>query len=150
MNRILFALLAPFFLFATNVDMWQHSHEFVLKKDEFAKVVFKKHEEEKTYDKEGELFFRWTLYHNELLTLLVNYEGFPKQYILKKEYKRDALRVYLNDDYTKEFDRAYAVLRFREFENENATLQVQVHDVVNDMIEVDFIDPKKEKGENVK
>jgi len=69
MNKFLILFL-PLFLFA---QFWDFPHTIKLKKDETA--YFDVYYRNKIYP----FRFRWTLYINNILTLLYNYDSFPRQ-----------------------------------------------------------------------
>ncbi len=93
------------------------------------------------------LTMRWTLFQNERLVLLVNYDGFPTQYILQKKYKRNSIKIALRDDYHDSFKRAIMIVTFTEFDEakKTALLKASISDP-NKRIEIKFINPEKDKG----
>jgi hypothetical protein len=133
-------LLLPLFLFSFS---WDYSHEFVLKKDQLALVEVLKRED----SSKRVLAMRWTLFQNERLVLLVNYDGFPTQYIVQKKYKRNSIKIALRDDYHDSFKQAIMIVTFKAFDDakKTALLKVSVSDP-NKQIEITFIDPEKNKG----
>jgi len=144
MSKIWLFLLIFFSLATAKLIDWDYTHSFNLKKDEIAKIQITKKDYTSQPKPDGELEFRWTLYHNDLLILLVKYEGFSTQYTLKKKYKRDAVRIYLLGDYDNIADRVYLILRFSEFKKETATIEAMIRDPKK-RIEVKFIEPKRDK-----
>lgn len=132
----------PLFLLATQLFAFQfkyeYKHTFVLKKDEVATINIVKKEGK---DKQS-IYFRWTLFANDRLVLLLNYDSFPRQYILQKRYKRDRVRIYLRDDYKNIYDRSYLVLKFREFDKKSAKIEADISDKEK-VLDIKFIDPKK-------
>jgi len=83
MNKLFF-LLFPFFLFA---QTWSFPHKLILKKDETA--FFDVYYRQKIYPLE----VRWTLYINNILTVLYKYDGFPRQITLFKDYPLNTFRI---------------------------------------------------------
>ncbi len=140
MKKLFLALFLPTFIFAFK---WDYAHDFVLKKDEVGVVEVTKRE-----DRTKRLLeLRWTLFTNERLVLLVKYDGFPTQYILQKEYKRNSIKITLRDDYHDAFNRAFLVLKFDDFDEakKRADLKLFITDAKK-RVEIKFIDPKKSKG----
>jgi len=140
MKKLFLALLLPLFVFAFK---WEYTHDFVLKKDELGLIEVIKRED----SKKRVLSVRWTLYQNERLVLLVKYDGFPTQYIIQKEYKRNSIKITLRDDYSEGSKRCYLILKFEDFHEDKKTALIQAF--VTDpkkRIEIQFIDPKKSKG----
>ena len=111
-------LLTPFilmtFLFG-GMENFDFTHLFVLKKDQTAVVEIIK-DYPRTFEHEGVLRFRWTLYHNKRLVLLVDYEGFKTQYILETKYGRNTIKLFLTGDYPRVDKRPFMLLSFSEFD----------------------------------
>ncbi len=128
MSKIGAVLLICLFLNSKILANWDYSHSFKLKKDEIATIsVIKK--DYKTRSKlDGKVKFRWTLYHNDLLVLLVDYEGFKTQYVLKKESKRDTVTVNLMGDYARVDQKVFLVIKFIDFDNNIATIDANIRD----------------------
>ncbi len=99
------------------------SHTFVLKKDETAVVEIRK-DYPKTFPKEGILVFRWTLYQNRRLVLLVDYEGFKRQHVLMPRYGRRSVRVYLTGDYRRIDRRPFVLLTFESFDSKKGVAKI--------------------------
>ncbi len=120
---------------------WDYTHLFVLKKDQIAKVKIFKSDGSKL---SGDLRFRWTLFVNEGLVLLVKYEGFPTQYVLYKKYQRDSIRIWIKKKPSKEWLASYLLIQFSDFDlkKDLAFLKVFIKDPSKDM-DVSFIDPKR-------
>ena len=119
----IFILLLSCFLYA-KID---YSYSYTLKKDEIAKIEIKK-DYLPTKKSEGILKFRWTLYKADRLVLLVDYEGFKYQYILQKLYQRDRVKINLLRDFPEIKNQAYAIIAFKDFKNNKATLEVFIKD----------------------
>jgi len=94
------------FLFSTFLlaeQSYEFRHQFILKKDEIGNVFINRKEVTKKPTKDNPnneylLKFRWTLYTNQLLTVLANYRGHPTQYIMKKTYPMESVIIPLLPD----------------------------------------------------
>ena len=140
MKNLLLVLLFPL---SVSAFKWEYTHDFILKKDELGVVeVIKREDSTKRL-----LSLRWTLYENERLVLLVKYDGFPRQYIIQKEYKRNSIRITLRDDYSEESKRSFLILKFDDFKHDKkrALIKAFIADPIK-RIEIKFINPKKSKG----
>ncbi len=115
MSRILFTLFALVTLLAARAENFDFRHLFSLKKDQVVEIEIKK-DYPKTFPKEGLLRFRWTLYHNRHLVLLVAYEGFKTQYILEPRYGRKTVKLYLTGDYPRIDKRPFVLLSFNAYD----------------------------------
>jgi len=96
-------------------DEWTFEDTFALKKDQLQHIEI--HARQKTHH----LAFRWTLYSNGGLVMLVNYDGHRFQPLLYADYKRDGFRIDLfakpNDASPMQFETPYALLLFRSFDD---------------------------------
>ncbi len=144
MSKIGLILLLSLSLIGKDLVSWDYTHTFKLKKDEIATISVIKKEYENQSELEGKLVFRWTLFHNDLLILLVNYEGHPTQHVLQKVYKRDAVTISLLGDYEQLNQRVLLKLKFSDFSKDIATLDALIYDPKK-RIEVQFIDPKRKQ-----
>ncbi|RUM66585.1 MAG: hypothetical protein DSZ06_02945 [Sulfurospirillum sp.] len=134
MSKILFLLLISQALFPFN---WDSLHTYTLKKDQVAKVEITNRE-----DQTKELIkFRWTLYTNKRLVLLLKKGAYPTQYILQQRYKANSIKINLSDEYIDEFDRAFLRLSFKDFKSKKAKFDLFVSDPKKRFY-VEFIDPK--------
>ncbi len=115
MSRVLLVFFTLVTLLVANVENFDFTHTFVLKKDQIAEVEIKK-DYPRTFPHEGILRFRWTLYHNKRLVLLVDYEGFKSQYILEPIYGRKTIKIYLTGDYLRLDRRAFVLLTFDNYD----------------------------------
>jgi hypothetical protein len=123
MSRTLFALLFGISsLFGS--FKFDYQKDFDLKKDEIASIKITKRANKDSQN----LNFRWTLYSDDKLVLLVKYDNFPTQYLLQKEYKRNSIKIYLRDDYLKSFKRAYLILQFVDFKDKRAHIKALISD----------------------
>ncbi len=140
MNKLFLSLLL---IVSLSAFEWDYQHEFLLGKDEFATVeVIKREDQSKRV-----LQFRWTLYQNDRLVVLVNYDGFPTQYVLQKKYKRNSIKIPLRDDYLIGSHRSYMILNFSAFNDakKSALLKTFIVDPKK-RIEIKFIDSNTSKG----
>jgi hypothetical protein len=144
MSKLVVFLLFSLSLFSGEFKDWDYTHTFTLKKDEVAKIRVIKKEYESQPKPEGDFSFRWTLYHNKLLVLLVNYENHKTQYALQKLYKRDAVTFNLLGDYENFNQQVILKLKFLEFSKDKATLEAMIYDPKK-RTEVEFIEPKKKR-----
>jgi len=135
------------FMFATllhgGAENFDFTHLFRLKKDQIAEVEIKK-DYARTFKHEGTLRFRWTLYHNKALVLLVDYEGFQTQYILETAYGRNTVKLFLTGDYPRVDKRSFVLLSFSAFDTKtkHAKLLAEFADPEK-RLEIKIIKPKK-------
>ncbi|RUM65114.1 MAG: hypothetical protein DSZ05_06665 [Sulfurospirillum sp.] len=115
MSRILLIFSVWAVLLSAGTENFDFSHMFTLKKDQIAEVEIKK-DYPRTFAHEGILRFRWTLYHNKALVLLVDYEGFQTQYILETRYGKNVVKLFLTGDYPRIDKRPFVLLRFDSFD----------------------------------
>jgi len=146
MNKIWVILLICSSLFGEKVSNFQYEKIFKLNKDDIATISVIKKDYKTQSELDGKLKFRWTLYKNDLLVLLVNYEGFATQHVLQRIYKRDTLSVSLMSDYERTQDRVFLVLKFSDYDEKKkiAMIEAKIRDP-RSRVEVSFIDPKREK-----
>jgi len=134
MSKILFLLLTSQALFSFK---WDALHTYTLKKDQVATVQITNRE-----DQTKELIkFRWTLYANDRLVLLLKKGAYPNQYILQQRYKANSIKINLSDDYTDEFDRSFLRISFKEFKDSKAKFTLFFSDPKKRFV-VKYIDPK--------
>lgn len=141
MHKFVLVLLFCISLYAAPAISWDYTYTYKLKKDETATISVIKKDYTASSKADGKLYFRWTLYQNDLLVLLVNYEGVPSQHVLKKSFKRDAVRINLTGDYKREDQRVFLILKFSDFEKTKniATVKAMILDPKK-RIEVNFMD----------
>jgi hypothetical protein len=144
MSKVGLIVLLCISLSSANLVNWDYTHTFKLKKDEIATISIIKKEYENQSKLEGKLTFRWTLFHNELLILLVNYEGHPTQHVLQKIYKRDAVSISLLGDYEHLNQMVILKLKFSDFSKDIATIDALIYDPEK-RVEVQFIDPVRKR-----
>lgn len=146
MNKKVFliTLLLVNLAFAKNQKMWEFQHSFVLKKDQVANVYIdeiniKNKQKNSTYL----LKFNWVLFENGNLVLLLNYMGYPHQYILKREQALDGIKIQLLSDSWSFNSEVYALINFSNF-NKNkqmAGINVYIKDRMKRVL-AKFKDPK--------
>lgn len=129
---------------------YEYQHQFILKKDEIGNVFINRKEVTKKPTKDNPnneylLKFRWTLYTNKLLTVLVNYRGHPTQYIMKKTYPLESVIIPLLPDGEDVINsRVYLKMVFNDFNqsSKEAIFDIFIEDT-NQRIEVEFKPKKK-------
>lgn len=129
---------------------YEFQHQFVLKKDEVGLVLINRKEVTKkpTADNPNNeyiLRLRWTLFTNNMLTLLVNYRGYPTQYVLEKKYPLQSIVIpLLPDGENKMVAQTFAKIVFNDFNQSNreAILDIFIEDN-QQRIEVEFKPKKK-------
>jgi len=129
---------------------YEYTHQFILKKDELGFIVLNHKEVTKKPTTENPnneylLKLRWTLFTNNMLTLLVNYRGYPTQYVLEKKYPLESIVVpLLPDGNNRVVSRTYAKIVFTDFDqrNKEAILDIFIEDN-QQRIEVEFKPNKK-------
>ncbi len=93
---------------------WDSEFEIKLQKDEI--------KEFKIFDRvrEKSLFFHWTLYINRGMVVIANYDGYPRQYILYKDYNRNSFQIPLYKP------RSALMVEFADFKEDNKTAKFRV------------------------
>lgn len=113
MNKIFIFFVLSVFVFA-KAPLWSTDKNIVLKKDQiYEGKVYQGHLEKP-------LKFRWTLYKNFGLVVLLNYDKFPYQFILYKDYQRDTFKLKLFDSHSIS-EVPYLYLSFKDFDEKNNT-----------------------------
>lgn len=111
--RLIFCLLLTLtFAFAKMPD-WKMERFLELQKDEFYRVGFTINNEQKT------LSLRWTLHKNEGLVMHLNYDRFPHQFILYRDYKRACYKVELfkpQQGFVVYYEAPYAMVCFKDYD----------------------------------
>ncbi|NCD12966.1 MAG: hypothetical protein EOL93_10485 [Epsilonproteobacteria bacterium] len=153
MSKLVVAL-GIFFLGAVSLCTapieYEYHHQFVLKKDEIGLVLINRKEVTKKPTAENPtneylLKLRWTLFTNSMLTLLVNYRGYPTQYVLEKKYPLSSIVIpLLPDGENKMLTQTYAKIVFTDFDQRNreGILDIFIEDN-QQRIEVEFRPKKK-------
>ena len=91
-------------------DDYSLKKEFALQKDEQKKFLVK-------YANERKLFtLRWTLYINDVLTVLHSYDVQVGQHALQKNHVNQSFRVQLKARGIKEHNAPYLLVQFKEFD----------------------------------
>ena len=123
MNKLLFLFL-PVFLFA---EFWNFPHTVKLKKDET--IYFNVHYLRRIYPFE----LRWTLYINEILTVLYRYDNFPRQITLYKDPPLNTFKVpiaKIPEIYP------YFYIEFKDFNGKIATFDIYIKN--GDRVKVEY------------
>jgi len=112
MNKIF--LFLPLFLFAEFINF---PYTFSLKKDEIKSFII--------YYKKFEypLKIRWTLFKNDFIIVHYNFNNFPRQTALSKNYPLDAFKINLTA-----YERIYPYLyiKFVDFNDKIATFKIDL------------------------
>jgi hypothetical protein len=111
MNKF-FLFFIPFLLFAVPI---QFPYTLKLKKDELFKMNVYYLNRVYTFE------IRWTLYINDIITVLYNYDNFPRQVELQKKFSQDAFKVpvaYIPENYP------YFYIKFDDFNGKIATCTI--------------------------
>ncbi|MDD2383788.1 MAG: hypothetical protein PHN18_06315 [Sulfurospirillaceae bacterium] len=147
MNRTIvifsFLLLLTSTLFAK--QSFEYQHQFSLKKDEIATIIINRKEVVKKPQNDNPtneyiLHFRWTLYANNTLIVLVNYRGYPTQYTMQKKSPLDSVIIPLLPDSIDRINgRVYLKMVFNDFSqgNKEAIFDIFIEDT-NQRILVEF------------
>lgn len=153
MNKIFFAsvvvMFSAFSLMSAPLQ-YEYQHQFALKKDEIGSVWINRKEvtkkpTAKNPNNEYLLKVRWTLFTNNMLTLLVNYRGYSTQYVLEKKYPLSSIMIpLLPDGENKMVVQTYARIVFADFDQRNreGILDIFIEDNAQ-RIEVEFRPKKK-------
>ena len=132
MSRILLIVSVLVTLLSAGTENFDFTHLFTLKKDQTAVVEIIK-DYPRTFRHEGVLRFRWTLYHNKELVLLVDYEGFKTQYVLETRYGKNTIKLFLTGDYPRLDKRPFMLLSFSDFDDKTKRAKLLT----------EFADPEK-------
>jgi hypothetical protein len=110
MNKIFF-LFFFCITWALSANTWDHQFHYKLKKDELANIVLYKTKANSKELKKSEFIFRWTLVVKDRVTILVNNQGYPHQYILYEKRSLKSVRLPLMPDGSNRLtDNAYILL----------------------------------------
>ena len=102
-------------------NLFEHQHRFILKKDEVGLVLINRKEVTKkpTADNPNNEYIvrlRWTLFTNDMLTLLVNYRGYPTQHILERKHPLKTVIIpLLPDSGDRVASKTYLKILFTDF-----------------------------------
>ena len=120
MKKAVLFLLLSIFVHAIDTNFWDYSFQTELKKDEIYRLSVDDTEIVK------QLYFRWTLYHNEGLVLLVNYDGHPHQFILYDRYNEDSVRLKIARKVRYSTHAPFLLLIFKEFDFSTRKAQFEI------------------------
>lgn len=96
MNKFFFLIIFLFSSINAAPMEWTHSHRFVLDKDELGIVLT--NEMAAKWKEKKKFIFRWTQIVKNRVTVLVNNDGHPHQYILYKKRSLDRVKFNLLSD----------------------------------------------------
>ena len=123
MNKF-FLIFLPLFLFA---EYWIFPHTLELKKDETA--YFSVYYNQKEYP----FKIRWTLFINDILTILYRYDNFPRQITL---YKNPPLNTFKIPIVNFAENYPYFYIEFKDFNGKIATFDIYLKR--GDKVNVEF------------
>lgn len=146
MNKIFFLLffLASTLLYAKGQQTWEYQHRFLLKKDQIAQIHFNSVAlANKQKNSSFLLKFGWVLFENENLTLLLNYKGYPHQYLLKSGKPIDGVKIDLLSNSNGLRGRVYALIDIADFDQQKQLARIDVY-IRDDTkkVRIKFQDPK--------
>lgn len=111
---ILLYLLCSSFLFSITRDYWTHNEKVSLSKDQFYTAwIYRDKGTSKEYKKL--LYFRWTLFHNKMLTMHLNLEKFNHQFILTNDLSMDSFKLSIFDSFSG-IENPFLFIRFDSFD----------------------------------
>ena len=110
MNKIILYLLLSIYSYAIDTEFWDYSFKTELAKDQLYSLSVDDLELKKR------LVFRWTLFHNNGLVLLVNYDGHPHQYVLYERYQENTVRLKIARKAGYTAHAPFLLLVFKEFD----------------------------------
>jgi len=152
MSRIIAGICLASFLASTLLgeELFQYQHQFILKKDEIGSIFINRKEVRKKATKDNPnneylLRFRWTLFANNSLIVLLNYRGHPKQYVLEKKSPLESIIIPLLPDGEDVINsQVYAKIVFSDFNqsNKEAVFDIFIKDI-GERILVEFKPIKK-------
>ncbi len=139
MSKIVWIFL--FCFLELNAAKWKYQYQFILKKDQIAKVKIS-YRDKKVFLRDGEFDFRWTLYKNGALTTFSSYQKVKSQHILYEGYRLNSFEVELVPRGTNQLDRIYLLVVFESFDKKNKTATVDMF-IKDDNVKTlaEFIDP---------
>ena len=139
MSKIVWIFL---FLFVeANALQWKYQYQFILKKDQVAKVKIS-YRDKKVSLRDGEFDFRWTLYKNGALVTFSSYQKVKAQHILYDKYRLNSFEVELVPRRILPSNRIYLLVVFESFDKKNKTATIDMF-IKDDNLKIlaDFIDP---------
>ncbi len=128
---------------------WKYQYQFILKKDQVAKVKIS-YRDKKVFLRDGEFDFRWTLYKNGALITHSVYQKVEHQYVLYQTHRLDSFEIELVPMGVNISNRIYLLVVFESFDKKNKTATIDMF-IKDDNVKIlaDFIDLNN-KGINVK
>lgn len=123
-------------------DYWIHNEKVSLKKDKFYTVwIYRDKKTKKEYKKI--LYFRWTLFHNNMLTMHLNLEKFNHQFILQEDIFMDSFKLNIFDSFAG-LENPFLFIRFDSFDvkKKEANFTFLIRDEFGS-IEVEKIEEKR-------
>jgi len=146
MNKIFFLLffLTSTLLYAKNKQIWEYQHRFLLKKDQIAQIhIDSVALANKQKNSSFLLKFGWVLFEGENLTLLLNYKGYPHQYLLKSGTPMTGVKIDLLSNSNGLRGRVYALIDITDFDQQKQMAYFDVY-IKDDKskVQIKFQDPK--------
>ncbi len=129
MNKALFLVLLPLWLHAQIV--WDKVQHVKLKKDQFFHATFSETGPEGGVVKRV-FKLRWTLFVNEGLVTLINYQGFNNQTVLYTRPNLDTFNLKLLPRIAGELRAPYMSIVFKEFDDTNREAYFDIYIKDND------------------
>ena len=137
-----FILLFPLLLFAFDpLKYWWIDDVIYLKKDYPA--IYTIFYNNQTYI----LKFRWTLYKNDGLVMLYNYQNHPFHNVLYKNYQLNSYKIKINSEDS--INSPYLMLYFRDFKDNVARFEILIYNPEKN-IEIKLNEVRYRKKEWVK
>ena len=134
-------LFFPLFIFAISPTYWWIDDTIFLQKD--YPVIYKIKYQNKIYT----LKFRWTLYKNDGIVMLYNYENHPYQNILYKNMQLNGFKKFISFRDTPKAP--YFMIYFRDFKDNIAKFEFLVYNPEQN-IESNINEPRYRNKEWVK
>ncbi|MFA6145093.1 MAG: hypothetical protein WCW84_03685 [Sulfurimonas sp.] len=129
------------FVFTLNAEPWRETKTFILKKDEFAKIVIKSISPKL----ERVFFWRWTLYTDKKLVVHENFDRVVGQHMLDID-RHQAFHKRLLGAVKSERDVPYGLVVFKKFDDVNKTAQFDFFLIDREnRIEADYVSKEAKK-----
>ncbi len=124
MNKVIVSLAILLSLLSgAEKSNWTHTYKYTLKKDELAKISFSNVKSKDKYS----FFFRWTTIVSDRVTVLLNYKGYPHQYILYKKRSLDRVKFFvLSDGKNRLDDKSYIIVALDEINQEKKIVSFDI------------------------
>ncbi|WP_331773782.1 hypothetical protein [Sulfurospirillum sp. 1612] len=147
MNKICFLLffLVSTLLYGKDKQIWEYQHRFLLKKDQVAQIhIDNVALANKQKNSSFLLKFGWVLFENANITLLLNYKGYPHQYLLRSGKPTDGVKIDLLSNSNGLRGRVYALIDIADFDQQKQRAQIDVY-IKDDTkkVRIKFQDPKQ-------